>query len=225
MAYLIENNNKPKNVTEIHYLLQQISKYFLRNKGCKIIGTEVNMGFSDCSHINPMKDYFKVSAYHKTIPDCIGLKCNNYNWNKDCKSIVIEAKSSLSDYKNGFFAYADYTYVIAPLNIIPLDKIPKGIGLIEVDLDSYKPITPFDFTDVKITKRPSNRHKDLNISSNYYLDLVYNVANRYSNVDIFNKNEILLYDFDDFTKEELKDKYNIINKREFKKKLKTLKIK
>ena len=50
-----------------------------------------------------------------------------------------------------------YTYIIAPLGVIPVNELPKHIGLIEVDLDNFsmrKYINKLDsFTGVKITKK------------------------------------------------------------------------
>lgn len=70
----------------------------------------------------------------------------------------IEAKVSYSDFINGFCCQCDYTYVIAPTGIIPIDKIPNKIGLIEIDLDNYS-ISGCDLEmkGIKIIKRAYNR--------------------------------------------------------------------
>ena len=47
----------------------------------------------------------------------------------------VEAKASLQDFRSGFCTEANYCYVIAPKGIVPVDEVPKRIGLVEVDFD------------------------------------------------------------------------------------------
>lgn len=49
----------------------------------------------------------------------------------------IEAKASLADYKNGFCQASMYSYVITPINTIPIELIPDKIGFIEVDFNNF----------------------------------------------------------------------------------------
>ena len=205
ISLLIENNRRPLNETETHYLLKQIGKYLLRKDGCKIIGTEIDIGYDNKTPIyKDIPDFFKVTR--KRVTDVIGIKCSNSNWRKDSKTIIIESKASLSDYKNGFCTYADITYVIAPLGIIPIDKIPKEIGFIEVDLDNYNPISGSDFDCIHYRQRPKNRSKVIKSDLHYYEDILYSIANRFSNDDIFNQCQIKLTDIDDLSVEQLSKK-------------------
>lgn len=202
---LIENNRRPLNESETHFILKQIGKYILRTRGCKIIGTEIDIGYDGKTPIfNDVPDFFKRT--NKRVIDVVGVKCSNSNWRKDSKTIGIESKASLSDYKNGFCTRCDYTYVIAPINTIPIDKVPKDIGLIEVDLDNYKPINGCDFESVYFTKQAKNRKKIINSDLFYYEEMIYNIANRYSNDDIFNQCQIKTYDIDELTLDEINNK-------------------
>jgi len=122
------NFNRPKNETETHFLLKEISKYILFGWGYKMIGTEVH-GMWDLD----------IGKKRKEIIDCVGLKKVRVALRKfhyDIKGI--EAKASLSDFKNGFCCASAYTYIISTVNTIPIELIPKDIGLIEVDLDNFE---------------------------------------------------------------------------------------
>ena len=129
------NFNRPKNETETHFLLKEISKYILFGWGYTRLGTEVGDMHSDDLHIEG-KDY-------KSIIDTVGVK-KVTNKKVGSKRIVyydvkgIEAKASLSDYKNGFCVAPYYTYIIVPINTIPINLLPDKIGFIEVDLDNFE---------------------------------------------------------------------------------------
>lgn len=104
-----------------------------------------------------------------------------------------EAKASLSDYRNGFNAGADKTYIIAPKGIIPYNEIPKGIGFYEVDLKNYKisivknkGIVLND--GIKLIKRASSRHKNRQYRTKLLM-LTY-IAQRVTNMDIYNNCKI-----------------------------------
>ena len=76
---------------------------------------------------------------HKDIIDVVGAKTKSWYGGKiqDVKIMGIEAKASKSDFRNGFCTGCEYTYIIAPIGIIPVEELPKNIGLIEVDLKNY----------------------------------------------------------------------------------------
>lgn len=122
------NFNRPKNESETHFLLKEISKYILFGWGYKMIGTEVaNMWDLD------------IGKKRKEVIDCVGIKKVRIaprKYHYDIKGI--EAKASLSDYKNGFCCASAYTYIITIVNTIPIELLPKDIGLIEVDLDIFE---------------------------------------------------------------------------------------
>ena len=122
------------------------------------------------------------------------LKQNNMN---DFKVMGIEAKASYQDYLNGFCTQCEYTYIIAPVGIIPVNKLPDKIGLIEIDLKNYSiknRYGKFEFKGINTVKQCSSRKKEI-----YKRDDIYNVdiintlkriAYRSTVNDIFKKNEI-----------------------------------
>lgn len=129
------NYNRPKNETETHFLLKEISKYILWGWGYNKLGTEVG-GMWD---IDISKQFFKQGKSRKEIVDCVGLKKVSLGRGKfyyDMKAI--EAKASLSDYKNGFCGACARTYIISPVNTIPIDQLPDKIGFIEVDFNIFE---------------------------------------------------------------------------------------
>jgi hypothetical protein len=111
-------------------MLKEIAKYILWGWGYNKLGTEVDGFYSfdlRKSH-KCFKNTIDVAGIKKVsrfIPS-VGYKC--YYSVKG-----IEAKASLSDFKNGFCAASAYTYIIAPIGIIPIELIPEKVGLIEVD--------------------------------------------------------------------------------------------
>ena len=80
-----------------------------------------------------------IGKKKKEIIDAVGIKkvhiaSRKYQW--DMKGI--EAKASLSDFKNGFCCASTFSYIICPINTIPIELIPKDIGCITVDIDNFK---------------------------------------------------------------------------------------
>lgn len=129
------NFNRPKNETETHFLLKEISKYILFGWGYNKLGTEVyGMWDNDISKL-----FHKQGKSHKDIIDCVGIRKVSEGRGKyhyDMKGI--EAKASLSDFKNGFCCAPAMTYIIAPVNTIPIELLPNKIGFIEVDLAIFE---------------------------------------------------------------------------------------
>lgn len=153
------NFNRPKNETETHFLLKEIAKYILFGWGYNKIGTEVNGMYS--------YDFREKGKDYKSIIDVVGVKkCKKkksdsryYEYYYDVRGI--EAKASLSDYKNGFCCATANTYIISPINTIPLELLPDKIGLIEVDFDNFslpknsQKIS--DMTGIRVSRRAKRR--------------------------------------------------------------------
>jgi hypothetical protein len=156
---VIQIYKRPQNETETHFLLKEISKYILFGWGYNRIGTEVNGMYSYDIKENG-KDF-------KSIIDAVGVKRCRQKKLKDGQSLYyydvkgIEAKATLADFKNGFCAAPMYTYIIAPINTIPIELIPDKIGFIEVDLDNFKLPKKSqmisDMKGVKLVKRAYKR--------------------------------------------------------------------
>ncbi|MDF2615366.1 MAG: hypothetical protein K0Q47_21 [Sedimentibacter sp.] len=194
-----------KNESVAHYELKQIAKYILYSKGFTCIATEVGMERYD----SLLSEYKWFKSTHKIIIDTIGIKGNlesvrNYGKSLDkYKLMGIEAKASYGDFLNGFCCQSEYTYVIAPKGVIPVDKIPNKIGLIEVDLESYQILRTskgFEFYGIETVKQCSSRKKEIYRGRNdlFRKDMfnyLRKIAYRSSVNDIFKKNEILIKGF------------------------------
>jgi hypothetical protein len=113
-------------------MLKEIGKYILWGWGYNKLATEVAGMYS--YDLNILKKNVIDVVGAKTIHPFVkgeGYKPKYY----DIKGI--EAKASLSDFKNGFCAAPAHTYIIAPKGIIPKELIPEKIGFIEVDFNSF----------------------------------------------------------------------------------------
>jgi len=113
------------------------------------------------------------------------------------KVMGMEAKASYSDFLNGFCTQCEYTYVIAPVGVIPIDKLPPKIGLIEVNLTDYKIRLGSKFEMIKgitTVKQCASRRKEIYKRNDIYLIDTFNVlrkiAYRSTVNDIFKKSEI-----------------------------------
>jgi len=113
------------------------------------------------------------------------------------KVMGMEAKVSYSDFLNGFCTQCEYTYIIAPVGIIPVEKLPPKIGLIEVNLTDYKIRLGSKFEMIKgitTVKQCASRRKEIYKRNDIYLVDTFNIIRKiaYRNTvnDIFKKNEI-----------------------------------
>lgn len=71
----------------------------------------------------------------KSIADSLGFKATMYNNETTIK--CMEAKYSLSDFRNGFCIGGEYNYLIAPEGVIPIKEVPPFTGVIEIDFDNF----------------------------------------------------------------------------------------
>ena len=196
---MLLNQSYNRNESKEHYELKQIAKYILYSKGYNCIATEVQFS-KYCTYLKNYS-WFKCKASNKNIIDVIGVKGRLLNIRKnnvdDYKVLGIESKASLSDFLNGFCCQSEYTYIIAPLGVIPVNKIPDKIGLIEVDLENYSINLrngKFEFTGIYTTKQCSSRKKELYSTADIYrldtFNILKKIAYRSTVNDIFKNNEI-----------------------------------
>lgn len=188
---------QPANETETHFMLKEIAKYILWSWGYNKLGTEVGGMWSiDGIGRNPKKGL-------KNIIDVVGIRkigkftpMKGTDYYFDVKGI--EAKASLSDFKNGFCTAPAYTYIIAPKGVIPAELIPKHIGFIEVDFDKFSIQKGTNkiksMTGVRITQR-AKKHIDGRFTDEaHYRDwcgnILENVAYRCSQELLFWRNVI-----------------------------------
>ena len=158
------------------------------------------MQFSKYSQYLKDYEWFNGKATTKNTIDVVGIKGNLLNLRENnvdkYKVMGIEAKASYSDFLNGFCTQCEYTYIIAPIGIIPVDKLPAKIGLISVDLSNYKIRlkNKFEFKGINTVKQCSSRRKEMYKRNDIYLVDTFNVLRKiaYRNTvnDLFKKNEI-----------------------------------
>jgi len=198
---ILLNENYNKNESKEHYELKQIAKYILYSKGYNCIATEVQ--FSKYSQYLKDYEWFNGKATTKNTIDVVGIKGNLLNLKENnvdsYKVMGIEAKASYSDFLNGFCCQCEYTYIIAPIGVIPVDKLPKGVGLITVDLSNYKIKlkNKFEFPEgINTVKQCSSRKKEMYKRDDIFRVDTFNVLRKiaYRNTvnDIFKKNEIII---------------------------------
>lgn len=203
---------RPGNESYEHYILKQIGKRWLYDKGLRNIGTEVFLdseresiygkkstvdvvgvhqkttykwskdrtftdiqrvvsaeGVLDKVTVNYLKKYpNKVEDFlysdRKDVHTLLTI-LNDHEYSvkefivemkkrKEINSTLytLEAKASVSDFKNGFSVAGDYSYVIVPEGLIGKDLVPNGIGLLEVDIE--RAVTDKDYKgSIKVSKR------------------------------------------------------------------------
>jgi hypothetical protein len=145
-------------------------------------------------------DWFNKKATTKNVIDVDGVKGNLLNLRENTvdnyKVMGIESKASYQDFLNGFCCQCEYTYIIAPVGVIPVERLPLKIGLIEVDLSKYliKLKQRFEFEGITTVKQCSSRKKELYKRNDIYRVDTFNVLKKiaYRNTvnDVFKKNEI-----------------------------------
>jgi len=130
--------------TKKHKYLKKIGMAILMNKGCNPVGIEIPLpiyirnGFESEFWKNFLDDN---NRHH--ITDVAGLVGHSIPTDdplyttKTVKTIyAIEVKVSRSDFRSGFCRRGwGKMWLIAPPGIIPLDELPRGIGLYECDTE------------------------------------------------------------------------------------------
>lgn len=150
-------DNTPGNESECHYLLKWVTTYLLWERGCRVIAQEVH-GFYTYGSENEQSDNgTKGSGFH-TVADTAGVK---FYQGKPDQAYCVEAKTSKSDYKNGFCLCDGLNYIITPENTVEKEILPSGVGLIEVDMDEaevYKQnYGTFELHGVEQVKRATSK--------------------------------------------------------------------
>lgn len=192
--------SRPKNQTEEHYFCQNVGKMFLYHyHNCRYIGTEI----PGCQHMD--HDFVAYSDFH-----------NGWGHNKNRKRIIdvmgmtrkfqvygIEAKASLSDYRNGFCACLPYTYIICPKDVIPIEDVHPYIGLIYVDIPNFHIVGYGNMYGIEVVrgarKRIDSRWLDKNNNfdeERYYrtVDKWYDyIAYRNTVQSVYNRSQLPIY--------------------------------
>lgn len=187
---------RPGNESYEHYMLKQVGKAWLYDKGVRAIGTEVYVESERespygrksivdvagvehrrtnyhipversmllkwevedglCGKTAELLQKYPESAYEalyggdtstgellkmlmeRDYGSVEGYITGRKRYIEDYTLYTIEAKASVSDFKNGFSIAGDYSYVIVPKGVIDKELVPSGVGLLEVDLDVIK---------------------------------------------------------------------------------------
>ncbi|WP_297419214.1 hypothetical protein [Clostridium sp.] len=172
------------------------------------------MDINNEKYIEYNKKHFKIpksrviTSRPKNITDVAGIKIKTQGYREDEKykqktiyeTISIEAKATLSDFKNGYCYGANKNYVIAPKDIIPKEYLHKNIGLIEVDLDSFKIINNkngIDIEGIGFTKNCKKiKNGNCKTEEEYQLraeTLLEYISKRCTNELLFWNNKVPLY--------------------------------
>lgn len=158
--YTERNTTLRNNQTVEHNKLCDIARAYLASVNCNYIGTEVNIGV-DISRTQPNRciiDAIGIGNIQRVVETSYEYGYKSTKSKPETVSRGIEAKASLSDFKNGFIDNGlDYIYIIAPKGIIPKKLIPKKIGFLEAEIDKAKIYTGvgYSVSGVTIVKRPS----------------------------------------------------------------------
>lgn len=127
---ILDQKLKPQNETDTHYMLKQIAAYYLHSQGYNRVAFEISVG--ENRHCDQR-------YRRKMITDVLGVTGITNRENLITMATrSVEAKASLSDFRNGYCMNADYNLVIAPKGIVPIKELLPECGLIEVDFDKVK---------------------------------------------------------------------------------------
>lgn len=111
----------------------------------------------------------------------------------------IEAKATYSDFKNGFCMMPEYSYVIAPIGVVPAKELPQKVGLLEFDLEGYSLKNEIDKWEnyLSVTKKPRKKYDPMFMDESnpkkfrfdkhaaYCRELVFDIAQENSEELIF----------------------------------------
>lgn len=115
--------SEPKNQTHEHFLLKNVARIYLVERGLRYVGTEIFVYGVHDKHSN------------KKVVDCVGVDKSQET------TYGIEVKVSRNDFKNGYSTRCNYNYVMCPTDMIDKTELPDYVGLIYVDTDGVQFIT------------------------------------------------------------------------------------
>ena len=131
--------------TKEHKLLKELAIIWLRGYGCHQIATEVAL---HPRWLQGHEEHNIPIPYHKWkhVADVVGIR-DRYSptpaelpahKRKYLEAVAVEVKVSRSDFKNGFVSSGcDRIYLFTLPNLLDLDEIPKHVGLMELDPNSF----------------------------------------------------------------------------------------
>lgn len=188
---------RPKNQSPEHYFCENAGKMFLFHyHNCRYIGTEI----PGCYHMD--SDFVSYSETHyygsrrKNIIDVLGMT-------RKFQCYGVEAKASVSDFRNGFCACMPYTYIICPKDVIPVELIPPKIGLIYVDIPNFHVVGYGDIRGLEVVRGARKRIDKRWLDSDgkfdedryyKYVDKWYDhIAYRNTIQSVYNRSQLPIY--------------------------------
>lgn len=193
---------QPQNESETHFFLKELAKYILFHMGYTRLATEVDSMYSldngrtKKGNMKGTIDVVGIKKVSKFIPN------SGFQYIHRWVLCGIEAKASLSDFRNGFCMAPALTYVIAPKGVIPHSEMPPKIGLIEVDISVAnvqlqrltKRIDAIKGIEVPIRAKPrlDSRFTDKEHYQKFCANILESIAYRSTNELLFWRNVIPL---------------------------------
>lgn len=119
-----------------------------------------------------LNDLIEKEAVEKQIEACRNEACINLGYKEDLHKYIgwaysdvyqirgIEAKATYADFKNGFCVMPEYSYIIAPIGLIPVRELPSKVGLLELNIEEYsKNVGIEDWGKyLTVTKKPKKKY-------------------------------------------------------------------
>ncbi len=145
----LEKFKAPRNQSWEHFYLCEIARFILWTQGYNLIDGEIHVGMDIKNGI----DMGMKKAYYNVI-DALGMNTRKQ------KIKGIEVKVSLEDFKNGFCTAVPLTYILCPANVVPVELVPKGIGLYYADMENLavrERVNKFEVHGITEEKRATKR--------------------------------------------------------------------
>lgn len=158
---------EPRNQTHEHFLLKNVARLYLVERGLYYVGTEIFVSGLHDEHSN------------KKIIDCVGVD------KKQETSYGIEVKISRADFKSGYGTRCNYNYVMCPTGMIDKSELPNYVGLLYVDADKVQFVTN--------AKEKRLRGTDVVKKARYYVNPIYYYYENGIQTDYYSEDMMFAY--------------------------------
>jgi hypothetical protein len=150
---------------------------FLKKCNCHVIAPEVTVHRVGLRYRNDLDSHYTIDVLgigkkylplDKQVRSEDGLSVKRY------RDIIrgIEIKVSRSDFKNGFIqSGCSYHYLMTPRGLVAQSEVPRGIGLIEVDVENFswrRYNMLYLFSGLEVTRKPTYVEMDEVLFGYYY---------------------------------------------------------
>lgn len=135
--------------TDTHRLLRELAALWLRGQRCFELGFEVFLYPENAEKCRFTTGRRKWRRYYadtvgtsRLYPSSEQIEAHRILGLPEPQRFLLwcaEAKSSRSDFKNGFVSWGcNRHYVVTPPSLIAPKELPKHVGLLEIDLVNYR---------------------------------------------------------------------------------------